>query len=152
AGKTDKAIELFSRIADIFHDEGFTPKAAAVYKKILKLNPEHEPSLLRSAEIAVAQGLLVDARAHLATVEAQRRARGDEFGATQARIRAGQLDPTDYEARLGAVIARTEINDIEGAVRDLKELAVDLVGAGRRDDAVEALAQAAQLAPDDASI
>ena len=50
AGQTDRAVEQFMRIADHLHNEGFLPKAAAVYKKILKLKPDHEHATLQAAE------------------------------------------------------------------------------------------------------
>ena len=65
AGQIDKAVEQFTRIADSLSDEGFLPKAGALYKKILKLKPDHEHALLQAAEIAGSQGLLADARAYL---------------------------------------------------------------------------------------
>ena len=37
AGQVDKAVEQFTRIADSLSDEGFLPKAGALYKKVLKL-------------------------------------------------------------------------------------------------------------------
>jgi Flp pilus assembly protein TadD len=42
ARQVDKAVAQFVRIADHLRAEGFLPKAAAVYKKILKLKPDHE--------------------------------------------------------------------------------------------------------------
>ena len=39
------------------------PKAAALYKKILKIKPDDEPSQLKLGEISAKQGLLVDAGA-----------------------------------------------------------------------------------------
>ena len=39
ANQTDQAVAQYARIADHFFQEGFYPKAAALYKKILKLTP-----------------------------------------------------------------------------------------------------------------
>jgi tetratricopeptide (TPR) repeat protein len=55
AGKTDKAIEQFIRIADSLTEEGFLSKAAALYKKVLKLRPDDERALMQGAEIAASQ-------------------------------------------------------------------------------------------------
>jgi len=49
AGQVDKAIAQYGQIADSLNEEGVGAKAAAVYKKILKLKPDHEHTL---AEIA----------------------------------------------------------------------------------------------------
>ncbi len=152
AGQTDKAVEQFTRIADSLSDEGFLPKAGALYKKILKIRPDHEHALIQGAEIAASQGLLADARAYLNTVFERRRARGDQRGAAQARIRLGSLDPADFEARANAARARVEINDAAGALRDLKEIAAELAEKGREADAVEVLREAALIDPEDEEI
>jgi len=152
ANHTDKAVEQYIRIADHLNEEGFLPKAYAIYKKILKLKPDLEHALLQAGEIAASQGLLADARALLTQVVAKRTARRDIRGAAQVRIRIGTLDPADYEGRTTAAKARVEIGDKEGAVRDFKEMAAELVEKKRPAEAVEALQQAEKLAPEDGEI
>ena len=152
AGQVDKAVDQFVRIAEMLSEEGFLPKAGALYKKILKIKPDHEHSLLQGAEIASSQGLLADARAYLNTVGERRRAHGDQLGVAQIRIRLGALDPADYAARFAAARARTDMNDTPGALRNYKELAADLAEKGRHTEAIEALREAAVLSPDDEDI
>jgi tetratricopeptide (TPR) repeat protein len=148
-GELEPAIEEFVRIADGFHGEGFLQKAAALYKKILKLAPDHDHAMFRVAEIAAEQGLVTDARAGFAALEEKRRARGDARGAAEVRVQLGTLSPTDFAARRSAAAARVEIGDAEGAARDLKGIAADLEAIGRTDQAFEILCDAAQLDPDD---
>ncbi len=152
AGKLDKAVEQFTRIADSLNEEGFLPKASAIYKKILKLKPDYEHGILQAAEIAGSLGLLADARSYLTQIIERRQSRGDKRGAAQARIRLGSLDPADFPSRMSAATARVEIGDVAGATRDLKEIAAELQEKGRPSDAIEALRQAAALTPDDAEI
>jgi len=149
SGKTDKAIEQFVRSADSLSDEGALAKAAALYKKILKLRPEHEHALLQCAEIAATQGVLVDARTFLKGVADRRRARGDQRGVAQIAVRLACLDPQDYAARLDGARARLELKDQAGAVRDLKELADELREKGRAQEAIDALREAITLMPED---
>ena len=40
AGQSDKAVAQYEQIADHLFTEGFLPKAAALYKKILKIRPD----------------------------------------------------------------------------------------------------------------
>jgi len=152
AGQTDKAVEQFIRIADHLNEEGFLPKAGALYKKVLKLKPDHEHALIQGAEIAASQGLLADARSYLHAVAERRRSRGDKRGAAQIRIRLGSLDPADFEARANAARARGEIGDTQGALSDLKEIAAELTSKGREADAIEVLREAALISPDDEEI
>ncbi len=151
-GKSDQAVDQFIRIADSLTDEGFLPKAHAIYKKILKIKPDHEHALLQGAEIAGNQGLLVDARAYLNTLLERRRGRGDHRGVAQIRIRLAMLDPADYAARFAAARARIDVGDAADALRDFKELAAELTEKDRQGEAVEALREAATLSPDDPDV
>ncbi len=151
-GQNDKAVQQFAEIANNLADEGATAKAGALYKKILKLKPDHEHSLVQIADILGAQKLYADARAHLNALIELRKARGDVRGALQAKIRLGSLDPEDYEGRLQAVTARIEMRDVGGALNDLKDIASELTEKGRHAEAVEALREGAKLNPDDEEI
>src|SRR5207248_6740074 len=105
AGQVDKAVEQFIRIADHLQAEGFFPKAGALYKKVLKIKPDHEQALLQSAEVAASQGLLVEARQAFNAVAERRRSRRDVRGVAQIRMRLGALDADDHVARVDAARA-----------------------------------------------
>jgi tetratricopeptide (TPR) repeat protein len=153
AGQTEKAIEQFTEIADNLSEEGSSAKAGAIFKKILKLKPDHERALLQVAEILANQKLYADARTHLNTLIELRKGKGDTRGALHAKVRLGSLDPEDYDARLEAARARVEMGDKAGALHDLKEIAAELaVDKGRRAQAIDVLREAATLNPDDDEI
>jgi tetratricopeptide (TPR) repeat protein len=152
AGKTDRAVEQFIRIADSLYEQGFLSKATALYKKILKLKPDLEHALLQAGEIAAQQGFNADARTHLGAVIERRIARGDSRGAAEVRVRVGSLDAGDFSARIAAASARLEINDVAGAVRDLGQIADELIEKERAAEAIPVLRQAAALVPDDQTI
>jgi tetratricopeptide (TPR) repeat protein len=152
AGQTDKAIDQFMQIADNLSEEGAVAKAGAVYKKILKLQPDHERGLWQLADVLGNQGLYADARSHLNTLIELRKGKGDVRGALQAKIRLGGLDPEDYEGRMTAASARIEMGDVGGAMRELKEMAGELSDKGRQAEAVEVLREAAKLDADDEEI
>ena len=42
ASQTEEALRQYNRIADHLMREGFYPKAAALYKKVLKISPDDE--------------------------------------------------------------------------------------------------------------
>ena len=125
-GQVDKAIERFVEIADTLNEEGQRVKAAAVYKKIIKLKPDHEHALLQAADLVAGQKLFADARAYLNTVIEKRRAAGDQRGVVQARIILGGIDPSDIPARIEGAKARVDMNDAAGAVRDICAIASEL--------------------------
>jgi tetratricopeptide (TPR) repeat protein len=152
AGHTDKAIAQYGQIADSLNDEGAGAKAAAVYKKILKLKPDHEHTLVQVSDILGSQGRYADARFHLNTLIELRKTKGDTRGALEAKIRLGSLDPEDYEGRLTAASARIEMGDKGGALSDLKDIAGELADKGRQPEAIEVLREAAKLNPDDEEV
>ena len=152
AGQVDKAVDQFVRIADHLRAEGFLPKAAAVYKKILKLKPDHEHALLQAGEIAGVQGLAVDARALFKTIMDRRRGRGDQRGVAEIVVRLGTLDPNDFDARVAAARARVELDERQGALDDLTTLAAYLQEKERLAEAGRALREAAALDPGNTGI
>jgi tetratricopeptide (TPR) repeat protein len=152
AGQIDKAIAQYGQIADSLNDEGAGAKAAAVYKKILKIKPDHEHTLVQVSQILGGQGRYADARFHLNTLIELRKAKGDTRGALEAKVRLGSLDPEDYEGRLTAASARIEMGDKGGALSDLKGIAGELADKGRQLEAIEVLREAAKLNPDDEDV
>jgi tetratricopeptide (TPR) repeat protein len=148
-GQTDKAVQQYTRIADHFLREGFYPKAGALYKKILKIQPDDESIQLVLAEVSTKQGLLADAKTQLHAVADRRRARGDHKGAAEIAIRVGTLDPSDFDARHAAARIVEEMGDTEGAAARYRAIHDDLLEKGRTAEALEALRHVVRLNPQD---
>lgn len=141
----DKGLQQFTRIADHLAVEGFYPKAAALFKKILKLKPDDEYALLQSGDLAARQGTLADAKQYFQTVADRRKARGDKKGAAEIAIRLGTLDPDDLEARLRAAHLAAETGDAVTAVREFREVAARYEKQDRGAEALAALQAAFDL-------
>ena len=148
-GQTEKAAEQYARIADHLMQEGFYSKAAALYKKLLKVRPDDENTQLQLAEISAKQGLLVDAKSYFGAVVSKRRARGDRAGTAEIVIRLGTLDPADIEARMAAAATVAEMGDEDGAAARYREIHDDLREKGRTEEALAALREAVRLNPYD---
>ncbi len=147
AGQPAKAIEQYARIAEHFAEGGFYPKAAALYKKILKLTPQDESVQIQLAEISAQQGLLADAKSYLNAVAARRRTRGDRRGAAEIVVRLGSVDPADFEARVAAARMLEELGEAEEAALRFRALYHDLLEKGRTAEAMAALKEFVQLNP-----
>ena len=147
AGKPDQAVEQYTRIAQHFIDEGFYPKAAAIFKKVLKLKPQDESTQIQLADLSARQGLLADAKSHLNAVAARRRAKGDRRGAAEIIVRLGTIDPADFDARLQAARTLEEMGEEEEAGQRFKALHADLLEKGRIPEAVEALKEFVRINP-----
>ena len=149
AGQQDKAAAQYARIGQHFMDEGFYPKAGAIYKKLLKLTPDDEAVQLSLAEISQRQGLLADAKAQLNAIAARRRSRGDKAGAAEIVVRIGSVDPLDFDARTLAARTLAQMGDEDAAAARFRALYDDLLEKGREADALQALREAARLNPHD---
>ena len=150
AKQADKAVAQYARIAQHFFDDGFYPKAAALYKKILKIVPDHEQSQLQLADLSAKQGLLADAKSYYQIVAARRRARGDRRGVDEIVVRLGTVDPADLDARTAAARVLAENGDKKGAAGLFRALHADLAEKGRDAEALEALRESVRLNPSDA--
>jgi len=149
AGQSEKAVAQYARVAEHLVSDGFYPKAAALYKKILKIAPDDEPAQLQLADLSARQGLLADAKSYLTTVGNRRRARGDARGAAEIVVRLGTLDPADFDARLAAARVVEESGDTDGAASRYRQLYDDLLEKGREPEALNALGHAVRLNPAD---
>jgi tetratricopeptide (TPR) repeat protein len=149
AGQNDKAVEQFVRIADHLQRQGFLPKAAALYKKVLRIRPDDDHALTQAGEIAAGQGLLVDANAYLKSASERRSARGDHRGAAEIRVRLGSLDPKDFEARRATAYARIDLGDVAGALSDFKAIGNHLTEKGHEKEAAQLLTDVLKSYPDD---
>jgi tetratricopeptide (TPR) repeat protein len=147
AAQSDRAVALYKRIAEHLDTEGFYPKAAALYKKILKITPDDEAAQIHLADISVRQGLLADAKAHYAAVANRRRQRGDAAGADDIAIRLGAVDPADLSARLGAARALERTGDLPRAAAHYRELYDELMEKGRDEEAAAALQDCVRCDP-----
>ena len=125
AGQPQNAVVQYTRIAQHFVDEGFYPKAAALYKKILKIKPHDETTQMQLAEISARQGLLADAKAHLNAIADAPPRQGRSAGRRRNRRPARHLDPADFDARLAAARTLEEMGEEEEARQALQ-------GAARR--------------------
>lgn len=152
AGQVESAIAQYVRIGESYLEEGFLPRASALFKKALKLRPDDEASLLHLGQIAARQGLLADARNFMTAAASRRRARGDEAGADDVLIEMSTIDPADTDGRLaGARLLVTRGRGDEAAAR-LLELALDLLEKEQPQEAVDVLREAVHLVPDDRQV
>jgi tetratricopeptide (TPR) repeat protein len=149
ASKPDQACAQYMMIADHLMHEGFYPRAAAIYKKILKIKPDDEQILLNLGEISAKQGLLADAKGHFMSIAAKRRGRGDRAGADEIIVRLGSLDPSDFDARVLGATTLAQNGDEIAAAMLFRSMHHDLREKGRLIEANAALREAVRYNPDD---
>ena len=100
AGQQDEAVECFSRIAEHYHEQEFTLKAIAMYKKVERLRPRDPAIAAKLAALYAAQGLTADARVqYLIVADAYTRA-GQPKETLDILHQVADLDPNNTEIRL----------------------------------------------------
>ena len=149
AGQLDKGIEQYTRIADHLAEEGFYPKAAALFKKIIKVKPLDEYAQIRAGDVAAKQGLLADAKAAYQAVGERRRKMGNIRGAAEMAVRLGMVDADDFGARFKAAKAARDLGDTETAIREFRAVAEQFTKEERHEDARSAYRDLLELDPSD---
>lgn len=147
AGDRDRAVAQFTRVADHLYAEGFYSKAAALYKKSLKLRPDDDHTLWRLSDVAGRQGLDIDAKGYLGQLADLRRKSGDARGEAECLVRLGRFEDADIEAMLAGARAAQALNDRAEALALLRRAAEALQAAGRTTEALDVVAEAATLDP-----
>ena len=148
-GQIEQAVTQYTRIAEHLVSEGFVSRAAALYKKIVKIHPDDDSALQRTAELAAKQGLTADAREQLRALYERRLARGDRAGATRAALAYGGLPPGDAAGRLESARMMAEMGDAAGAASQLRTAGEALLTAGKIAEGLRCWQVALRHEPDD---
>ena len=123
-GATSEATVCYLKLVDVLKAEGLIFRAIAVYKKIIKLNPDNLSAVRACADLYATEGLRAEAK-HLYLMEAERSLKsGLDKQALEAYQRLVGLEP----------------GDAAGAAK----LASLLVREGRRSEAADLLGRLAQ--------
>jgi tetratricopeptide (TPR) repeat protein len=152
AQMVERATELYNQIGDHFAKEGFFSKAAALYKKSLKILPTDEHALSQAAEMAIRQSTLVEAKHYLQQLAARLQQRGQAKSAAEILLRIASLDPSDLDARLAGARAVAETGGGELVAPELLAVAQAHEAAGHADKAFAVLVEAARIVPNDDEI
>ena len=121
-------------------------KAAATYKKVLKLDPHHESALLQLVEACAQQGQLADAKTHLRSAIEKRRSAQRPIGRRFARHSS---ERARSERLRGAARRRLDIRVRTGkaTAADLLDLARELDSRGRTEESEALLEEVVRRDP-----
>jgi pilus assembly protein FimV len=148
-GQNEHAVMYFKKVSEQYAGNGFTVKAIAVYKKLVKLQPSNSETNTRLAELYAQQGLLSDARAQYTQIaEAMLRA-GDNNHAARVLQRILELDPENAHTQARLADLYTKIGRRDEAHKIFLNAAEALHAKGAHDAAEEALGKMLKLAPND---
>jgi len=145
AGRTEEAIQNFSRIAENYRENGFTLKAIAMYKKISKLEPSNFETSLKLADLYSKQGLIVDARQQYLIVADAYKRNGQTKKALEILQKIADLDPENTAVRLKLA----ESYQVEGLNDQAHDAYVyagqEFAKKGKTQEAISAFTKAASI-------
>ncbi|MCL2777334.1 MAG: tetratricopeptide repeat protein [Polyangiaceae bacterium] len=142
-----EAISTYEAVGKLYVKQGLVLKAIAVYQQIREIIAQHVPELEKSyehiapklAELYQQLGLTSEALAVLDEVASRLQHRQQDQEAIDVFRKIVELDPTSPLARLRLAEALSRVGDVQGAVFEFKTAAAQLIGIGRRDDAIKVI-------------
>ena len=108
AGRKKVAVEQYEKVASIYILDDFSPKAIAVYKTILRLDPDHLDAYRKLAELYKSQGLESEALTQLQHLFEHFEKQEDENKQVEVLKLMTDLDPENlgFQVRLGETMAK----------------------------------------------
>jgi tetratricopeptide (TPR) repeat protein len=142
-----EALKCFQRLADAFTKDGFTVKAIAILKKIVKIDPTSVDPILKIAELYVVQGLTREAREqYLQAVDFFKKKKQNDK-ALEAYQKIVALDPENRTIRQKFADFAEQIGRKDEAARAYAEAAEGALRAGDVAAAEASLKKAVALSP-----
>ncbi|HOO37583.1 MAG TPA: tetratricopeptide repeat protein [Deltaproteobacteria bacterium] len=92
ANKHENAADIYVRLGDTYNDKGFYPKAIALYKQAIKINPGWEKPHEKLAELYQVQGFSREAATQYVNLSDILEKRGESEDATMFMQKAAELD------------------------------------------------------------
>jgi len=151
-GDARAAAEAFDRVAQTYAEQGFFLKAVAVYKQIVKLDPEDVRVNERLAALYQQLGLMSDAMGQYQFMAAAYEKAGDGAKLTDVLKRMLELDPENIASsiKLGELYARA--SQAGPALECFRRAADYLKKHNRADEYLKVAERLAALSPDDLAL
>ncbi len=141
------AVVYYEMIVENFSASGFYPKAIAILKKIVKIDPNRLSAVARLGELNLKQKLPGEARTWFLQA-ADAYVRGREFGkAREVFEKLVAAEPENLVHPLRLAETRAAEGDPGRAGLDLVALASRMLAAGRAEDAEKTFKRAGELLP-----
>jgi tetratricopeptide (TPR) repeat protein len=151
-GDERAAADAFKKVADTYSEQGFFLKAVAVYKQIVKLDPEEVRVNERLAGLYQQLGLMSDAMSQYQLMAAAYERAGDAGRLVDVLKQMVELDPENIASsiKLGELYARS--NDAGPALQHLRRAADHLKKQNRAEEYLKVAERISQLQGDDSGL
>src|SRR5215831_18630470 len=150
-GENERAAHYFRKVGEQYAQNGFTPKAIAIHKKLTNLVPGNLEYVNKLAELYSQQGLFKDARQQYMVVADHLLKSGDNAQAARIFQRILELDPENTATQSKLAELYTKLGKKSEARNIYYTAAETLYARGSYDSAEEALNKVLTLNPDEPS-
>lgn len=156
AEQYSEAITTYETVGQFYLQQGFLPKALAVYKQIREIIRKHVPHLEdrfghvvpRLAEIYAQLGYMGDALATYDELAGRLQAAGRERDVIDVFRKVAELDPSNPLPLLKLADVFMRVRDVDSAIERLGAAADILRKLGRRDEALKVVERLLQHRPE----
>jgi len=148
ANQKDKAIEEFQKIASHYEEKGLTSKAIAIYKRIIRLDPDDMDSTGKLANLYRNQGFTSEAKTEY--LKLAKKLKGSKKTKEGIRIynELLRLNKNDVQSRLALAELYIEEESIDQAIKELNNAAELEIRNNELKEAEKILNQAITLKED----
>ena len=133
-GTLAEARDIYLRTAEIYIAQGFQPKAATVYKSVLKLTPALPHVRIQLGELYRRMGMVSDALSELEAAARELLQSGRSADALPALRRIVELHPDNVVSRIRLAEAASKAGRTDEAIGALTQAADQLRREGRADE------------------
>ncbi|MDX9999682.1 MAG: tetratricopeptide repeat protein [Polyangia bacterium] len=133
-GASGDATATYLKVANTYSQEGFYLKAVAVYKQVLRLQPEFVEVHFKLAALNKQLGLISDARRQLETAFQLLVKAGRTEESHQVLSAMVEMDPENVAARIRLAEVHSKEKRVEEAIAEFTRAADVLRSSGRTDD------------------
>ncbi|MFN0061969.1 MAG: tetratricopeptide repeat protein [Myxococcaceae bacterium] len=145
-----RAAQFFGRVAESYSSGGFFLKAVALYKQVLKLDPNASEVNLKLADLHEQLGLVSESMGYLQIVANQYDKSGDPKASLDTLKRMVDLDPENVASRVKLAEMYVREKLIEPAIGEFRFAADYLKQNSRMDDYLRVAERISTLVPTDA--
>ncbi|NOJ78618.1 tetratricopeptide repeat protein [Myxococcus xanthus] len=143
-----QAAHFFTKVAESYSSDGFFLKAVALYKQVLKLNPNLLEVNLKLAELHQQLGLMSEAMAYFQIVANHYDKAGDTKSSLDTLKKMVDLDPENVASKIKLAELYARENMPREAAQEFKRAAEYLKRNSRADDWLRVAERLSALEPD----
>lgn len=136
-GDSAQAIDCFQKVAEGYTADGFLLKAIAVYKQIIKINPDRIDINFILAQLHQQLGLLGDAMAQYQAIVTHYEAAGNITACLETLHKIVELDPDNTVMRIKLAELYVKQSMIDDAIQELLKVSEYLKKNNRTDDYIK---------------